>query len=199
MEQEHSGLVKRNYAELPRETRKTNDSTFDRIYKYYHNAKTRIELTEEETRLRERWEKAWLLRCRYRTKKQVADLLCRLFNIEKSVAYDDVNKASMLFTDPQADTKDAKRAIAESALLQGAHKAWTSGDMELHLRYMREYSEINGLKDHEGDTNMADLMKKLKPHQIIIVSSQAELEAQANAMQEQLTHDIEFQDAEGEG
>lgn len=198
MEQEQSGLVSSNYSQLPREARKTADSTFDRIWKYYHVAKTRIELTEEENRLRERWEKAWFLRCRYRTKKQVADLLCRLFNIEKSVAYDDVNKATMLFTDPQADTKDAKRAIAESALLQGANKAWLAGDLEMHMRYMKEFSEIHGLKNNDGDMNLAEMMKKLKPHQIIIVTSQAELEAQANALREEITHDVDFIEAHGE-
>lgn len=200
MEQEQSALVPSDYNQLPREARKTNDSTFDRVYKYYHNSKTRIELTTEERNLAERWEKAWLLRCRYRTKKQVVDLLCRLFNIEKSVAYDDVRKASMLFTDPEADTKEAKRAIAESAFLAGANKAWTSGDMELHLKYMKEYTEINGLKDKDADGNLAEVMKKLKPHQIIIVTSQVELEAQANALQAELTRDIDYIEAnEGEG
>lgn len=200
MEQEQSALVPSNYNELPREARKTNDSTFDRVYKYYHNSKTRIELTPEERHLAERWEKAWLLRCRYRTKKQVVDLLCKLFNIEKSVAYDDVRKASMLFTDPEADTKEAKHAIAESAFLAGANKAWNSGDMELHLKYMKEYTEINGLKEKGVDGNLAELMKKLKPHHIVIVTSQAELEAKANALQEELTQDVEFTEAhEGEG
>lgn len=199
MEQEQSGLVSSNYNSLPREAKKTADSTFDRIYKYYHNSKTRIELTDEEHRLRERWEKAWLLRCRYRTKKQVADVLCRLYNISIAVAYDDVKKAGMLFTEPEADTKDAKRAIAEAALLAGANKAWTTGDMELHLKYIREYNEINGLKDNDTDGNLADAMKKLKPHQILIVTSQAELEANANALQEELTKDIDYIEAnEGE-
>lgn len=207
MEHEQSGLVEHKFKTdaggnylMKREAKKTNDSTFDRVYKYYHNPKTRIELSDEENHLRERWEKAWLLRCRYRTKKQVADLLCRLFNIEKSVAYDDVQKAGMLFSEPEADTKDAKRAIAESALLAGAGKAWTSGNMDLHLKYMKEYTEINGLKDKDADGNMGEMMKKLKPHQIIIVTSQAELEAQANALQEELTKDVEFAEAhEGEG
>jgi hypothetical protein len=204
MEHEQSGLVEHKFKTgddgqylMKREARKTNDSTFDRVYKYYHSAKTRVELTDEEKHLAERWEKAWLLRCRYRTKKQVADILCRLFNIEKSVAYDDVNKASMLFTDPVADSRDAKRAIAETAFLQGAHKAWVTGELELHLKYMKEYSDINGLKA-EGDGNIAELLKKLKPHQIIIVSSQAELEAQANAIQEEVIRDIGHEELDGE-
>src|SRR4051812_20377937 len=113
MSQEDSALVKANYSELPRGANKTNDSTFDRIYKYYHNSKTRIELTEDEKRISQRWEKAWYLLCRYRTKKQVVDFICREFKIEKSVAYDDVRKACMLISNPQDDTKDAKRAIAE--------------------------------------------------------------------------------------
>jgi hypothetical protein len=189
---EDSALVPANYSELPREANKTNDSTFDRIYKYYFKKQTRIELTTEEQRICDRWEKAWLLSCRHRTTKQVADLLERLYCIKKSVAYDDVRFAMMLFGNPKEDLKEAKRAIAEDGFLKGADRAWKKGNLEMHLKYMKEYAEINTLKSAGQTEEMADIIKKLKPTQIVIVSTPLELEALANKMQEELTRDTEF-------
>jgi len=40
------------------------------------------------------------------------------------------------------------------------------------------------------------MLKNLKPHQVIIVSSEAELEAQANALQKELIEDIEHTEPE---
>jgi hypothetical protein len=190
MEQEQSALVSSNYSTLPREAKKTADSTFDRIFKYYHNNKTRIELTDEEIRIRERWEKAWLLLCRNRTQKQVVELIEKLFNVKKSVAYDDVRNAMMLFSNPQNDLKDAKRAIAETMALNGANMCMKKGDMDGYYKFLKAYQEINRLDGKEDDI-VPDMMKKLKPAAIIIVSSPAELEAQANAMQQELIEDIE--------
>ncbi len=187
---EESALVPGNYGELPREAKKTNDSTFDRIYKSIHNSKTRIELTSKEEDILVRWEKAWLLLCRHRTRKQVTELLTKLFNVERSVAYDDVRNACMLFSDPKDDLKDAKRAIAEDALLKGADKAWKTGNLDAHLKYIKEYTEINRLKEDAG-ADMSELMKNLKPTVINIIATKGDLESMASKLQEELIRDIE--------
>lgn len=194
MKHEQSALVKSNYDQLPREAKKTADSTFDRIWKYYHNDKTRIELSAEENTIRERWEKAWLLLCRHRTQKQVVELIGKLFNISQSVAYDDVRKAMTLFSNPQEDIKEGKRRIAESMILQGADRCWKAGDMEGYNKFTKQYIDINKLDLPDDGIN--DLLKKLKPTQIIIVADKSQLEAKADALQDQLTKDIEHEDVE---
>jgi hypothetical protein len=182
-------LVSNDAPLQPREAKRTNDTTFDRIYKSIHNSKTRIELTVEEIRISNRWDKAWLLLCRHRTKKQVADLIMKLFNVGMSVAYDDVRKAMMLYSDPTQDERDGKRLIAETAFLRGADKAWKNGNLDMHLKYMKEYTEINKLREDAG-ADMGELIKSLKPTQIIIVSTKQDLEAEATKLQEQLIQDI---------
>jgi flagellin-specific chaperone FliS len=191
MNQEQSALVRSNYDALPREAKKTKDTTFDRIYKYYHNDKTRIELTPEESAVRERWEKAWLLLCRQRTSKQVVDLLMKLYNVSQSIAYEDVRKAMMLFSNPKDDLKDAKRAIAESMALKGADKCWKTGDMDGYHKFLKIYQDLNRLDQEQGG-DIADMLKKLKPHQVIIVSNMEELDKQANKLMEGLAEDIEY-------
>jgi hypothetical protein len=198
MEQEHSALVSSNKAKLPRELKKSKDSDFDRVYKFYHNSKTRIELTAEEESIRERWEKAWFLMCRGRTIKACADITCRLFNISQATAYDDARKAQMLFGDPRNDLKDAKRRIIEQQLQNGANKAWNKGDLDMHLKYLKEIAEIRGLKEPDADNNLADLMKKLVPTQINILGSMEDLNALAQSMREQITKDISFEEVKNE-
>lgn len=188
---------KESSGELTRELKASNtkDSMFDRIYRYYHNNKSRVVLTAEEHDIRERWEKAWFLLCRHRTRRQVADLLEKIFSIGKSVAYDDIRNAMMLFSNPQEDVKAAKRAIHENMVLQGADRCWKNGDMDGYYKFTKEYREGNNL-DNDDDDKLGELLKKLKPAQIIIFSNARELEDQANEMQQELTNDVEYKDAE---
>lgn len=165
---------------LPREANKTNDSRFDRIYKYFHS-KSRIELDAEELATMERWEKAWLLVCR-KSRNEASKELVGLFNISRATAFDDIRNAMNLFTDPREDLKAAKRGIAEENFLKGADKAWEMGDMELHLKYMDKYAEINGLKEAGADGGIPDLLKKLKPVQVIMNFTAEDLMAEAERM-----------------
>jgi hypothetical protein len=190
MKPEPSAIVKEKNDNLPKD--RTKDSTFDRIYRFYHSNKTRIELTEVEQQIRDRWEKAWLLLNRHRTRKQAADLLVKLFNVSLSVAFDDVKHAMMLFSNPMEDVKDAKRAIAETMALNGANKCWATSDMDGYHKFLKAYQEINQLNS-DKDNGLGDLLKKMKPHQVIIVSSEAELEAQANKLQQDLIKDIDHE------
>lgn len=177
-ESEQSALVKPNYNTLPRQANKTNDSTFDRIYKYYHSDKSRIELTDEEKRIRERWEKAWLLLCRRRTQKQVVELVEKLFSVSQSVAYDDVRNAMHLFSNPQSDLKDAKKAIAETMILDGADKCFKAGDMDGYQKFIQKYIDINGLTVEE-DSKMKDLLKNLKATTLVFTTSPETLKKEA--------------------
>jgi hypothetical protein len=201
MSHENSALLPDNYDKLPREAKKTADSKFDRIYKYFFNSKTtRIDLTEEEQEISQRWERAWLFLCRHRTRKQVADLLMRQYNISRAVAYDDIANAMRLYEDPKEDVKRAKRAIVEDAILKGMDKAWKSGNEELRLKWVAKYIELFEL-DKADSTNLNSLADKFKPHQIIIVSDTESLQKQARKMQEELAEDVEFTRVinEGEG
>lgn len=196
MKPENSALVRSDYDALPREAKKTNDSTFDRIYKYYRNNKTRIELADEEKVILERWEKSWLLLCRHRTRKQVAEITQKLFKVGRAVAYDDIRNAMMLFSDPLNDLKDAKRAIHEEMVLRGADRCWKKGDMDGYWKFTKEYREVNSLGNDDNANGVADLLKKLVPQQVIIVADPDELKSMASKIQEELTHDIEFKEAE---
>jgi lactam utilization protein B len=103
----------------------------------------------------------------------------------------------IIFGDPRMQVKEAKRAIAEHQFLMGAEKALKAGDNELHLKYMKEYAEINGLKNPEtNEAGIADLVKKLKPTQIILNFRKEEVEKEAERLHAQLIQDAEFEEME---
>lgn len=178
---------------IAREANKTKDSSFERIYKFYFS-KTRIELTAEEKKRLDRIEKAWLLLCRHRTTKQAGDILEKLFNVSRRTAFNDVRSAMDLFGAPQENVKEAKRAIAEHALLMGADKAWKQGQLELHAKYMKEYSEINGLKDNSPDDGLVQIIKNLRPTVVQLNFKMEDVRKEAQAIMQHLAQDVDFEE-----
>jgi len=175
-----SALVATKQKLPTRAANKTKDSTFDRVYAFYHS-KSRVELKPDEHATRERWEKAWHILTSHRTIKKTVEIIERICHVSKSTAYDDVRNAMLLFGNPVEGMKQAKRAILETALIEGAQKAWKRGDLEAHLKYMKEYKEVNGLHLQEGD-GMKELLKDLKPHTIVFVASEEQLKQQADQL-----------------
>lgn len=186
IKKEDSPLVDDKKELATREANKSTDSQFDRIYKYFHS-KSRVELTPEEQLVMTRWEKAWLLLCRHRTRNAVADLMQKLFNVSKGTAYDDIRNAMMMFSDPREDMKAAKKAIVEEALLRGADSAWKKGNLDMHMKYMKEYAEINGLKEgHDADGGLAELIKKFKAVRVMIDYKIDDVKEEAEKMRDTL-------------
>jgi len=181
-------------SEEPREARKSTDKVFDAIYKFYFNKKTTYELTPEEEAIRVRWDFAWKALNQMLTRRQVVSALMQTYNVTHVQAYNDVNKCMMLFGDPRNANKDAKRAIAEDWIVKGIKKAWDDKDLDAYERLLARYSKLNRLEE-DNDETLGEMLKKLKPQQIIIVANQKDLEAEANRLQEELTQDVEFKEA----
>ena len=178
----------------PREMRKTTDTVFDRIYKYYFNKKTNVALTIEEDKIRERWDFAWKMLSNMYTKRQVENAVEQKFNVKKSVAYDDVRNCMMLFGDPRNQNKEAKRALSEEWIIKGIKKAWDDQDLDAYERLIGRYNKLNQIEEASND-NIASVLEKLKPHQIIIMANQKDLEQEAEKLRDEITHDIDFKEA----
>lgn len=172
-----------------REARKTSDSVFDRIYKFYFNKKTTIALTREEEAVRERWDFAWKMLAGMYTKRQVVEGVIQKFDVRKSIAYDDVTNCMMLFGDPRNANKDAKRALAEEWIIKGIKKAWDDQDLDAYERLIGKFNKINQLEEENTD-GLADLLKNLRPTQIVIVAKRDDLNKEIEALQKEVTLDI---------
>ncbi|MFN7610040.1 MAG: hypothetical protein ACK5QX_03755 [bacterium] len=193
MENEHSAIISKA-DDLPREMKRTKDKDFDRIYKYYYKADTRIELSKEEEEIRKRWEQAWFILCKGRSTKICAEILERTFKISKATAYNDLKRAQMLFGDPRNDLKEAKRRIVEQQLQEGANRAYKLGDLDMYYKFLKEIGEINGLKNETTDQNLADIMKKLVPTTINIITNVDELKKAAEKLREEIIVDIPYEE-----
>lgn len=174
--------------------RKTASDTFDRIYNNFFNPKAKTKLTPKEKEVMERWDFSWKMLAAMYTQRQVVEALVQKFGVNKSIAYDDVGKAMMLFGDPRNSNKEAKRLMAEEWLIKGIKKAWDDGDLDAYERMVARYNKLNKLED-EQNNDIADLLKHFKAVQINLVANMQDLQAEAEKLREQITMDVPHEDA----
>jgi hypothetical protein len=195
MENDKSLLVKQKYdRKLPREAKKSADSTFDRIWKYYHDSKKVTKLSNTEEKIRERWEKAWFLLFEKNSQKEVAELLAGIFAISTATAFADVRNAISLFSNPQQNMKAAKRLIAEEGILKIIRLAEEGGDYDTAQKAWDKYIKLNQLD--KPDVADAEKMRTQVPAQVIIVAKESELKKMVQDMQEKLADDVGFEEVE---
>jgi len=181
----------------PREARKTNDSTFDRIYKFYFG-KVRVELTPGEERIKDRWDQCFKLLCSMHSERKVVQLLQKQFDITISVAYNDVRNTKLLFGDTKNVDREFKRKISEEWTLWGIKEAKKTKNLEALDKLVGKFNKINGL-EVENDNQYADMVKKLTPTALIFTTSMDELKREAASLLEKIPSvDTEFEDVSDE-
>jgi hypothetical protein len=189
-------IVRKNI-DKPREARKTEDTTFDRIWKFYYSKHTSIALNEKEERIRKRWEFAWKCLSSMFTKTEIANRLMKEFEgLSFRQAFVDIDNSKLLFGDPQDQVKKANKSLAVEWLIKAARKAYKNEDYGIMEKLVGRISKISGWENQ--DEGFADLIKKLKPTTIIFSASEEVLKKQAEQLiaDQDQTQDIEFEDIE---
>ena len=140
---------------------KTGDSSFDKIYAYYRDA-TKYPLTENQTKLKDRWLAAFTLRQNFHSKEQAANVLMEKYDISRAQAYRDLKNAERLFGNVMKADRDGSLAI----LLEYSHKfllmAVKAKDLKAigkALELMGKYAEV----DKEGAINFNPEKLENKP------------------------------------
>lgn len=139
-----------------RSANRVNDSTFERIWKFYYE-KSEIELKEKEEEIRARLSNIWGLLGDILTDRKAVMAHIRWcedqgYRIKERTAYEDLRYAKMLFGDRAKQTKAAQRAIVNEWLIKGIEKAWKEESLKAYAMLIRRYNALNGL---EGDTTGA--------------------------------------------
>ena len=181
----------------PREARKTNDSTFDRIYKFYFG-KVRVELTPKETVIKDRWDMCFKYLCNMHTDRKVVQMLQKNFDITMSVAYNDVRNTKLLFGDSKNVDREFKRKVSEEWTLWGMKQAKKEKNLDALDKLVGRYNKINGLEG-ESDNEYADMVKKLTPTALIFVLDTKQLQVEATGLMQNIPAvDTEFEDVSDE-
>lgn len=166
----------------PRSMAKTADTLFDRVWKFYYQEKAAVILTDQEEKIRERWEAAWQILGGFTTKAQAVKALTKKFKISKRQAYFDLQNAENLFGgDPREANKKAKREIVASWIIKALHKTWREGNMDAHAKLLIRYSKLFGL-ENQNDDDIADLMKKRQPTIVVFNTDPETLKKQAEEL-----------------
>lgn len=170
-----------NNALVIRSANRVNDTTFDRIWKFYYD-KSDIQLKEKEEEIRRRLINIWsllgdILTDRKAVLAHVKWCRDKGYKISEKYAYEDLRTAKMLFGDRRIQDKAAKRAIVSDWLIKGIKYAWDHKDMDNYQRLIRRYNVLNGL---EGDK---DQLPSDRPAIAVIFNADPEtLKKQADEM-----------------
>lgn len=189
-------LILKDKSKLPREARKTADTVFDRIWKYYYSDK-RVELNKKEEEMRLRWENVWRLLGDILITTDIVKTHRDTFPVSEQTAYLDLRNAKLLFGDSNDQMKKAKRAIMSEWLIRAMNKADKNEDYKAFEKLALRYSRINGLDVGEGD-NTAEFLKKIKPHVIIISGDTKSLKEEADGLMKDVPEDTDYEVLEDE-
>lgn len=136
-----------------RSANRVNQSTFERICKFYYEQSTKIELKPKEEEIRIRLHNIWNLLGDILTDRQA--VLAHIqwckdegYNIKESIAYEDLRFAKMLFGDKNKQDKTAQRAIMSEILLKQIKIATDKKKLLSLARLVKEFNELNDLKNH---------------------------------------------------
>ncbi len=181
----------------PREAKKTHDSTFDRIYKF-HFSKFRVELTDKEKEICERWDYCFKLICNMHSERNVVRVLMSKFDIGKSKAYDDLFNTRVLFGDKNVN-KEFKRLVSEEWIMWGMKLAKKEKNLEALDKLIARYNKINGL-EIESDNEFADMVKKLTPTALVFTLDAKQLQQEADGLMDKIPSvDTDYEDVSDEG
>lgn len=179
-----------------REAKRVNDSSFDRIWKYYYEPKKNVALSEHEEEVRLRLLNVWqlltgkILNDRKAVMAHITWCKENFMTITERTAYDDLRRAKALFGDPRVSTAVFEKARISAVLLDLIKKASDADDLDNAQRLIRRYNAVNGLED--------DIKTQL-PRPAITINFNADpdtLKKQAAELMEGVTIDTDFTEGE---
>lgn len=87
------------------------ETTLDRLQKWYIKGETYCRLTPKEEEQRTRYEAAFAMLCNYKSPEQVVPLHMKAFKLSKATAWRDINEALRLFGDVRKSSKEGWRHV----------------------------------------------------------------------------------------
>lgn len=159
-----------------------NDTTFERIWKYYYDQKNSIDLKPKEEEIRQRLVNIWghladILTDRKAVLAHIKWCEDQGYSVKERVAYEDLKHAKMLFGDRNKQSKAAQRAISSEILLDAIREAVKKKKHMSAARLIKEYNELNDLKNHSNEDP-----QKWKPITIVFDADPETLKEQMNKL-----------------
>jgi len=136
-----------------REAKRLNDTSFDRLWRYYYDVNREVVLTEKEEQIRRRLSNVWdlltgkILNDKKAVKAHIQWCLDNVIEISERTAYDDLKRAKQLFGDPRVNAPAFEKVRISTILLDLIEVAKDAGDLDNAQKLIRRYNAVNGLED----------------------------------------------------
>jgi hypothetical protein len=140
-----------------REAVRINDSTLDKLWKFYYEPQKKVLLSEKEEEMRRRIVNVWelltgqILNDRKAAQAQVQWCKDNFMHITERTAYDDVRRAKQLFGDPRVSMALYEKARISAILLDCIAEAKKIGDLYNVHRLISRYNAVNALESNIKD------------------------------------------------
>lgn len=145
----------KSQALIVRSANRVNETTFERIWKFYFD-KGKIELSEKEEEIRARLLNVWdLITGQILTDRKA--VLAHIkwcedhgYKIKERIAYEDLRYSKKLFGDRKNSNKERERTIIAEILFNAMAIALEKKDLDSLAKLTRRYTAVTGLELHVG-------------------------------------------------
>ncbi len=176
--------------------KRKSDTHLDRIYKFYFEEKSRVELSPHEITLKTRWSNIWkLITGKILSERNAVKMQMKEYGVSEKTAYADLSNAKSLFGDPKEGEKEIKIAIATEWIVKLLRKAEKAADFKAAEKLILRYTKLHRLD--EDNNPLMELLKKQRPAQIIFNADPATLEKQAAELMADI-EDVDYEDMSDE-
>lgn len=189
-----------NTALVLRSANRINDETLDRLWKFYYETKTTIELKPKEEEIRKRLHNIWgylggdILTDRKAVLAHVKWCETEGIKMSERTGYEDLKYARMLWGDRSKQSKAAQRAVMNEILLNTIKECQDKKKHMSMARLIKEYVTMNNLNNHAPDdpTRRPAVTVTFQADPEVLKQQQKELRRRAEQANAQ---DVEFENA----
>tara|TARA_R110001599_G_scaffold332511_1_gene547984 strand:- start:29996 stop:30568 length:573 start_codon:yes stop_codon:yes gene_type:complete len=167
---------------LMRPADRREETNFDKVWRYYYDA-PEITLTDEQEKLRKRWDHVWKLMGGFLTATQIVKKhLKENPGITERTAWMDLRNAKALYGDPASQNRMAERMRLNNWIVRGLKKSEAGEDWGAYARLIDIYRK-NNLLDKDDKETLADLLEHFQPHTFVFTTKDpAELQREADEL-----------------
>lgn len=177
---------------------KKKETTLDKIRKYYLKGEDSVRLSDKQQEIRIRILKAWNLLINYHSTEQAMSRLMTDLACSRAQAYRYVSDSKVVFGNPVANHKEAKRYILEEDLKRLQQRAIKDKDGRLELAVIKQLIKLGNF---DKDTDPKFDPEKLKA-QVYILKPDPAVDATIRQMSDSgvidfnnlNTEDVDFED-----
>jgi len=145
---------------MSKQITRNKPTNMDAIRRFYLDDRGRVELTEHQEHVRQRWLTAHAMLLEARAKKEITAILMARYEITDVQAYRDIRSATQLFGQVNRSEKEGLRHIAQEMAMETFRLARDEKDLAGMNKALANVIKLGGLDREDPDLPDFDKLKQ---------------------------------------